>query len=106
MILSFWPINPCNEVSGVTPDAVPMPDLSEQSGSLENIGDKDFLVGRVVASYADNNGTVSFSGDNSLEHVYSLLYLSVVGDDLIESAYHNRMYIYRQRNSNSPYLFV
>ena len=76
----FLAYYPCDEVSGVTPDAVPMPDLSEQSGSLEDIGEKDFLVGRVVASYADNNGTVSFSGDNSMEHVYSLLYLSVVGE--------------------------
>lgn len=78
----FLAYYPCDEVSGVTPDAVPMPDLSGQSGSLDDIGEKDFLVGRVVASYADNNGTVSFSGDNSLKHVYSLLYLSVVGDDL------------------------
>lgn len=78
----FLAYYPCDEVSGVTPDAVPMSDLSEQSGSLDDIGDKDFLVGRVVASYADNNGTVSFSGDNSLKHVYSLLYLSVVEDDL------------------------
>lgn len=72
---------PYQEIADVTYESVPMPDLSEQSGRLKDIGDKDFLVGRATVSYADNNGTVSFSGENSMKHVYALLYLNVVGDD-------------------------
>lgn len=77
----FLAYYPCINMSGVTRHFVPMPDLSEQSGDIADIGEKDFLVGRCISSYSDNDGVVSFSGDNSFSHVCSLLYLNIVSDD-------------------------
>lgn len=77
----FLAYYPCLESSGATRISVPMPDLSEQSGDISDIGEKDFLVGRCLSSYSDNNGVVSFSGENSFSHVFSLLYLNIVNED-------------------------
>lgn len=78
----FLAYYPCVETEGISRTAVPMPDLSVQTGNMADIGEKDFLVGRCVTSYSDNNGIVSFSGENSFVHVYSLLHLNIVNADL------------------------
>lgn len=77
----FYAYYPCEQVSGVTRTSVPMPDLSVQSGNINDIGKNDFLVGSCVSSYSDNSGVVSFSDENSFSHVYSLLYLNIVTGD-------------------------
>lgn len=81
----FLAYYPCGQTEGVIRTAVPMPDLSVQTGDMADIGKKDFLVGRCVTSYSDNNGTVSFSGENPFKHVYSLLHLNIVSDDMSQS---------------------
>lgn len=81
----FLAYYPCVQTDNVLRSSVPMPDLSVQSGNISDIGEKDFLVGKCVTSYADNNGIVSFSGENSFVHVYSLLHLSVINDDQSQS---------------------
>ena len=43
------------------------------------IGKYDFLAGSCTTSYSTNNGLVTFANDNSLKHVYSLLYLNING---------------------------
>ena len=75
----FHAYYPCDEVSGVTLSSVPMPDLTMQTGSLAEIGKYDFLAGSCTTSYSTNNGLVTFVKDNSLKHVYSLLYLNING---------------------------
>ena len=75
--LRFCAFYPCTK-ENVSRDGIIMPDLSSQTGKLSDIGKKDFLIGRCVASYNDNNGVVSFSGRNSFKHVYSLLHLKII----------------------------
>lgn len=81
----FLAYYPCNRTEGVVRTSVPMPDLSVQSGNINDVGLKDFLIGKCIASYSDNNGFVSFSGTNSFKHVYSLLHLNVINEDKQQS---------------------
>lgn len=64
-----------------TRTSVPMPDLSQQSGTLSGIGDFDFLTARCQTSYGEtDNGTVSFTGSSSFKHVYSLIAVKIKKD--------------------------
>ncbi len=72
----FLAYYPCTS-DNVSRDGIMMPDLLSQTGKLSDIGKHDFLKGRCKVSYNDNGGMVSFSGENSFSHVYSLLYLSI-----------------------------
>lgn len=76
----FLAYYPCTS-DNVALDGILMPDLSSQTGKLSDIGKHDFLKGRCKVSYNDNEGMVSFSGENSFSHVYSLLYLSIANND-------------------------
>lgn len=62
-------------------ESIPMPDLSLQSGTLAGIGDFDFLSARCQTSYKEtDNGTVSFTGESSFKHVYSLISITIKKD--------------------------
>ncbi|HJH65860.1 MAG TPA: fimbrillin family protein [Bacteroides mediterraneensis] len=74
---SFCAYYPYSE-EATTRTSVPMPDLSQQSGTLSGIGDFDFLVARCQKSYGETeNGTVSFTGPASFQHVYSLISIKI-----------------------------
>ncbi len=67
----FYAYYPCSgDVSAVTASAVPMPDLSAQTGTLEKLGDYDFLVATQDCSYG-TTGAVSFTGEHQFKHVLS-----------------------------------
>ena len=76
----FMAFYPCGK-ENISRDNIPMPDLSFQTGKLSDIGEKDFLVARCSVSYNDNNGVVSFTGENSFKHVYSLLHIIINSGD-------------------------
>lgn len=69
-----------------TRSAVPMPDLTAQTGELRNIGAFDFLAAHCTMSYTDAAGVVSFTEDNAFRHVYAMLKIvvnkSAVDDEL------------------------
>lgn len=64
-----------------TCDNIPMPDLSKQQGTLAGLGTFDFLSARCQTSYKEtDNGTVSFTGASSFQHVYSLVSITIKKD--------------------------
>lgn len=81
----FLAYYPCSQTEGVIRTSVPMPDLAVQTGNIDDIGEKDFLVGRCVTSYSANNGVVSFAGENAFTHVFSLLHLNIINEDQSQS---------------------
>lgn len=81
----FLAYYPCDKTDQVVRASVPMPDLSVQTGNLDDIGSKDFLVGKCTTSYSVGNGVVSFSGDNAFKHVYSLLHINIVNEEAAQS---------------------
>ena len=81
----FLAYYPCETTAEVTRTSVPMPDLSVQTGDIDDIGSKDFLVGKCTTSYSVGNGVVSFSGDNAFKHVYSLLHINIVNEEAAQS---------------------
>ena len=60
-----------------TRDAITMPDLSQQDGTIENIGQYDFLVARCTAGYATNHGTVAFTGEQAFKHTGAMLAITL-----------------------------
>lgn len=77
MFCAYYPYS----AESTTRSNIPMPDLSQQSGTLSGIGDFDFLVARCQTSYKEtDNGTVSFTGLSSFKHVYSLLSITIKKD--------------------------
>jgi hypothetical protein len=64
-------------------ESVPMPDLSSQDGTIENLEEYDFLVATSVQKYSDG-GIVDFQSKNtSFEHVSTLLKFNFLeGGDL------------------------
>ena len=66
-------------------DNVPMPDLTEQDGDIDDLKILDFLVAKKTQGY-NGNGIVSFSGVNAFEHVFSLIAITLQGEgDLVGS---------------------
>lgn len=62
-------------------DNISMPDLSLQKGTLEGIGEFDFLTARCETSYQEtDNGTVSFTGEYSFRHAYSFISITIKKD--------------------------
>ena len=58
-----------------------MPDLSLQKGTLAGIGEFDFLTARCEVSYQEtDNGKVSFTGESSFRHAYSLISITIKKD--------------------------
>lgn len=78
----FYAFYPYDE--SAVPSNVPMPDLSEQTGTYDEAF--DFIAASNNCSYsATSSGKVSFSGDNAFKHAYSMLSLDFtngVGEEL------------------------
>lgn len=58
--------------------SIPMPDLSAQTGKLENIGTFDFLTAKRSCKFTDNSGNVSFTAEYAFSHQYSLLLITLL----------------------------
>lgn len=59
---------------------IPMPDLSTQTGELENLGQFDFLAARCTTNYGAESGVVAFKGESSFKHIYSLIMVTLKKD--------------------------
>ncbi|WP_300727577.1 fimbrillin family protein [uncultured Bacteroides sp.] len=65
-------------VESATRTSVPVPDLSTQTGVLEDIADYDFLVASTSCSYkSSNNGSVEFTGASAFKHQLSLIKINL-----------------------------
>lgn len=82
----FWPdlvsefvfdaFYPYEEGTVAVRNSIPMPDISRQTGKLDDLGKYDFLVARTSCSYTTSQGgTVSFTGESAFQHKYSLVRL-------------------------------
>lgn len=80
---SFWAFYPYAE--GASKGSVPMPDLNEQDGTMDDVSDSDFLIAKKEQTYG-NNGTVTFTGNNAFTHVSSLVSLTIKGGGDLMSA--------------------
>ena len=92
---SFFAFYPYD--SKATSERIPMPDLSEQEGTMESIAKKDFLVAQKTQAYG-TNGVVEFkpfneSVDYSFKHVSSLVVVTLKGEGELESATINKISI-------------
>ena len=61
-----------------TRSEIPMPDLSAQTGKLENIGAFDFLVAKKNCGFTDDSGNVSFTNNYAFDHKYSLVLITLL----------------------------
>ena len=68
-----------------TRSSIPMPNLDEQTGALEEIGAYDFLTATKTCGFSDASGEVSFTGTDAFDHVYSLLLLTLSADSNVET---------------------
>lgn len=70
----------------VSTEEVSMPDLKNQTGTMESLSECDFLVATTTQSYG-TDGTVAFYGEGkSFAHVSSLLKLTIKGDGDLQSS--------------------
>lgn len=60
--------------------AIPMPDLSLQTGTWEDLGQYDFLVAHNTSKYTDKSGVVSFTGESAFKHVYAMVSITLKKD--------------------------
>lgn len=67
-------------VEGAARTRIPMPDLSGQTGNLDDLGRFDFLAARCVTDYQTENGVVAFKGESSFKHIYSLIMVTLKKD--------------------------
>jgi hypothetical protein len=68
-------------------EEVPVPTLTEQSGSMSDLSKSDFMVAtRKDLAYSDNNGSVSFIGDYAFAHKLTLFALTVSASYDLENA--------------------
>ena len=77
---AFYPYVP-----NANQNSVPMPDLSEQDGTMENLATCDFLVTQKEQTYGEN-GIVSFTNDYAFKHVSSLVTINLRGEGELTSA--------------------
>lgn len=84
----FWPDrNKSHDIRAFSPyiddvtsyDNIPMPLLTSQTGIMEDVIAKDFLVTAVKQTYGED-GVVSFKGADAFAHVSSMLQLTLTGD--------------------------
>lgn len=80
---NFQAFYPYTESATIT--SIPMPDLSEQDGTMNIVASKDFLVATKTQNYGID-GTVSFTDKNSFTHVSSLLSITIKGQEDLASA--------------------
>ena len=90
--VAFYPYD-----SKATSERIPMPDLSEQQGTMESVAEKDFLVAQKTQTYG-TNGVVEFkpfneSVDYSFKHVSSLVVVTLKGEGELASATINKISI-------------
>lgn len=83
--------------SKATIERIPMPDLSEQQGTMESVAEKDFLVAQKTQTYG-TNGVVEFKylnelGDYSFKHESSLVMITLKGEGELASATINKISI-------------
>ena len=76
---AFYPYTESAELTNVS-----MPDLTTQDGTFAD--EYDFIVATNTCSFSDtSDGTVSFTGENAFQHVYSMLTMTFTnntGEDL------------------------
>lgn len=83
---SYWPdliskfdfdaFYPYEEGMLASRNSIPMPDISLQTGAVENLGKYDFLVAHTSVDYVTSqNGMVSFTGSSAFQHKYCLIKL-------------------------------
>lgn len=90
--IAFYPYD-----SNATIERIPMPDLSEQEGTMESIAKKDFLVAQKTQAYG-TNGVVEFKylnelDDYSFKHESSLVMITLKGEGELASATINKISI-------------
>ena len=90
--IAFYPYD-----SNATIERIPMPDLSEQEGTMESIAKKDFLVAQKTQAYG-TNGVVEFKylnelDDYSFKHKSSLVIVTLKGKGELASARINKISI-------------
>lgn len=74
---TFYAYYPCGSEVAASKDAVPLPNLSSQTGTLDGLAAYDFLVASVTTKYSTtNNGTLSFTGSDAFQHVLSRITFS------------------------------
>lgn len=62
-------------------DKVTMPDLSQQTGLLQDLGQVDFLTAECTCSYSTAAGKVNFTGESAFSHRYAMLFISLSASD-------------------------
>lgn len=67
-------------------DGVVMPNLSEQTGELVELGKYDFLVARCTTTYKNGGGEVRFVDSNAFKHVSSLIAFFIKGEPNLANA--------------------
>lgn len=102
--IAFYPYD-----SKATSERIPMPDLSEQQGTMESVAEKDFLVAQKTQTYG-TNGVVEFkpfneSVDYSFKHVSSLVVVTLKGEGELASATINKISI-NGTNLFTPFNYV
>jgi hypothetical protein len=83
---AFYPYAACSDR-----EKVPVPVLTEQSGSLSDLASYDFLVASASLYYTTNNGIVAFTGDNAFEHKLTLVKLNLKFSDDMKDAHLNSL---------------
>lgn len=73
-------------------ESVPMPSLTNQNGTMADLGKYDFLVADKTQTYG-SDGTVSFVGENAFTHVSSLVCITVKGGGDLNTAVLNKISI-------------
>lgn len=68
-------------IEGAERSNIPMPDLTKQDGTLENIGKWDFLVANKTCNYQTNSGKVSFTDEAAFKHTCSLVLVTLVKNE-------------------------
>ncbi len=74
-VYNFHAFYPYNNTS--TYETITTPSLSIQDGTLQSLGAHDFMTTNISSDYSNNNGNVSFTGQNSFKHIYSLICLNI-----------------------------
>lgn len=78
---AFYPYKDANSY-----EAIPMPNLQNQSGDITSISHCDFLATSVTQSY-ENQGIVSFQGEGkSFKHISSLVSLTIKANEDLSDA--------------------
>lgn len=78
---TFKAYYPCEKPVASSQDNIPMPALSSQNGTWNDMHRYDFLVASHEVGYTSNHGNVSFSGSHSFKHIFTLLKIVIKATD-------------------------